>query len=214
VHLPVNNWGCAARDNQIFDEWLIRDQGAIVRQLGIDPIDYARNAIEAEGGPEQCIQPLTPANDIQGPYTSNGNNHPAGQRYADILSRLMSAEMSAIPAEYDRACQLELPGGVTAHGYSAADQFWMGIRASFPSATFTVHHTIGQEDPGMPHRAALRWSLHGKHDGWGSFGRPSGADVYLLGMSHAEFGSWGLRREFVLFDETSVWKQILLHQGG
>jgi len=205
---------CAARDNQIFDEWLIRDQGAIVRQLGINPVDYARDAIAAEGGPEACVKPLTPSNDIPGPYTSSGNDHPVGQRYADILARIMSAEMSAIPAEYDRACQLEFPGGASEHGYAAADQFWMGLRASFPSAKFTVHHTIGREDAAMPHRAALRWSLHGKHDGWGSFGRPTGADVYVLGLSHAEFGTWGLRREFVLFDETAVWKQILLQQGG
>jgi hypothetical protein len=34
-----------------------------------------------------------------------------------------------------------------------------------------------------------------------------------LGISHAEFGPWGLRREFALFDETAVWKQILLQTG-
>ena len=32
---------CACRENQIYDEWLIRDQGAIVRQLGIDPKRFA-----------------------------------------------------------------------------------------------------------------------------------------------------------------------------
>jgi len=205
---------CAARDNQIFDEWLIRDQGAIVRQLGMDPIEYARNAIEAEGGVEKCVKPLTPANDIAGPYAATGNQHPVGERYQDILTRIMGAEISAISAEYDRACQLELPGGITEHGNSAADQFWMGLRASFPSAEFKVYHTIGRDDPSMPHRAAVRWSLHGKHDGWGSFGRPTNAEVYVLGISHAEFGPRGLSREFVLYDETAVWKQILMHQGG
>lgn len=204
---------CAARDNQIFDEWLIRDQGAIVRQLGLDPKEYARNAIAAEGGPDACIQPLTPNNDVAGPYQSTGNNHPVGDRYVDILNRIMGAEMSAIPAEYDRACQLELPGGVTSHSHGAADEFWMGLRASFPSAEFKIHHSIGRDDDGMAHRAAIRWSLHGKHDGWGTFGRPTGADVYVLGISHAEFGPWGLRREYVLFDETAVWKQILLQVG-
>jgi len=205
---------CAARNNQIFDEWLIRDQGAIVRQLGLDPKQYAQDAINAEGGPEQCIYPLNPAVDVQGPYVSTGNNHPVGQRYNDILNRLMSAEMSAIPNEYDRACVLELPGGVTEHSYGGADEFWMGLRASFPSATFKIHHSIGREDPAMPHRAAVRWSLHGKHDGWGTFGRPTNTEVYVLGISHAEFGPWGLRREYVLYDETSIWKQILMQLGS
>ena len=64
-----------------------------------------------------------------------------------------------------------------------------------------------------PQRAAFRWSLHGKHDGWGSFGAPSGAEVYVMGISHAEFGPWGLRRDYTLIDETAIWKQILLQTG-
>jgi len=204
---------CAALNNTIYDEWLIRDQGAIVRQLGIAPDVYARDLIEREGGPSDCVQPLTPHNDIQGPYQSRGNDHPTGQRYADILERIMGAEMSAIPAEYDRACALEYPGGVSAHSHADADQFWMGLRASFPSATFTIHHVIGREDPMMPPRAAIRFSLHGKHDGWGSFGTPTGAQVYVLGMCHAEFGPWGLRREYVMIDETAIWKQLVLQTG-
>ena len=89
----------------------------------------------------------------------------------------------------------------------------MGLRASFPSATFTIEHQIGREDPLMPPRAALRWSLNGKHDGWGSFGAPTGSDVHIMGAAHAEFGPWGLRREYVLFDETSIWKQIMIKTG-
>lgn len=204
---------CAAKENTIYDEWLIRDQGAIVRQLGWEPLAYARDLIEREGGPDACVKPLTPQNDIPGPYQAVGNEHEAGQRYADILRRIMGAEMSAIPAEYDRGCHLELPGGVTGHSHADADEFWMGLRASFPSATFKVDHVIGRDDPSMPPRAAVRWSLHGKHEGWGMFGKPTQADVYILGMSHAEFGPWGLRREYVLFDETSVWKQIVLQTG-
>ena len=48
---------------------------------------------------------------------------------------------------------------------------------------------------------------------WGGFGVPSGADVHIMGMSHAEFGPWGIRREWVLIDETAIWKQILLKTG-
>ena len=65
----------------------------------------------------------------------------------------------------------------------------------------------------MAPRAALRWSLHGKHEGWGAYGAPSGAEIYILGISHAEFGPYGLRREFVLIDETAIWKQIALKTG-
>ena len=89
----------------------------------------------------------------------------------------------------------------------------MGLRASFPNAEFKIDHQIGRDDPMMPPRAAIRWSLHGKHDGWGSFGSPTGKDVYVLGICHSEFGLWGLRREYVIYDEAMVWKQILLQTG-
>ena len=204
---------CHAIANQINDEWLIRDQGAIVRQMGWDPRDFARDMIDREGGAEVCARPLSPANDRPGPYTGRGNDHANGVRYADLLARIMNADMAAISTEYDRGAQLELPGGVIGHGYDAADRFWMGLRASFPSARFEIHHRIGRDDPMMPPRAALRWSLTGKHDGWGAFGAPTGAEVHVMGISHAEFGPRGLRREWVLYDETMVWKQIVMAQG-
>ncbi len=204
---------CAVRDNAIYDEWLIRDQGAIVRQVGWEPKDFARDLIVREGGPESCVKPMTPETDAPAVYTGRGNDNEWGAKYADILARIMGAEFWAIEREYDRACHLEHPGGVTSHGRPAADQFWLGLRASFPSAKFEIHHVIGRDDPLFPPRTALRWSLHGKHDGWGAFGTPTGADVFVLGMSHAEFGPWGLRREYVLYDEAAIWKQIILETG-
>ncbi|GAB2184300.1 nuclear transport factor 2 family protein [Roseibium sp. LAB1] len=204
---------CHAINNQINDEWLIRDQGAIVRQMGWEPKAYAHDLIEREGGPEACVRPFSPEIDKPGPYKGMGNDNEWGAKYADILTRIMSADMAAIESEYDRACQLSYPGGVDGCSWGDADRFWMGLRASFPSAEFRIEHQIGRDDPLMPPRAALRWSLHGKHDGWGVFGTPTGADVHVMGAAHAEFGPWGLRREYVLFDETSIWKQIALRTG-
>jgi hypothetical protein len=209
---------CHAIDNAINDEWLIRDQGAIVRQMGWDPREYAGDLIDREGGPENCIKPLTPRNDTEGPYKGGGNDNEWGQRHADILTRIMNADMAVIESEYDRAAQSEYPGGSTGHGWAPVDRFWMGLRAAFPNAQFAIHHQIGRDDPMMPPRSAIRWSLWGKHDGWGVFGKPTGAEVYVLGISHAEFGALvggqpKLRREWTLFDETAIWKQILLATG-
>jgi hypothetical protein len=71
---------CHAKDNVIDDEWLIRDQGAIVRQLGWEPKDYARDLIEREGGAEACVKPLTPETDQPGPYKGTGNDNEWGER--------------------------------------------------------------------------------------------------------------------------------------
>lgn len=209
---------CHAIDNAINDEWLVRDNGAIVRQMGWEPKDFARDLIAREGGAEACVKPLTPVNDIEGPYKGKGNNNEWGQRHADVLTRIMTADMAVIEAEYDRSIQSEYPGGATGHGWGPVDQFWMGLRASFPNAKFTIEHQTGRDDPMMPPRSAIRWSLWGKHDCWGAFGAPTGAEVYVLGISHMEFGALvssrpKIRREYTLYDETAIWKQILLHTG-
>lgn len=204
---------CHAIDNQINDEWLIRDQGAVVRQLGWNPKEYAIDLIEREGGPENCVQPFHPSIDQVGPYTGRGNDNAWGAKYADILNRIMGADLGVIPSEYDRAVTGFYPGGKELISTDGVDDFWIGLRAAFPSASFTIDHQIGREDPMMSPRAAIRWSLTGKHDGWGAFGKPSEAEVHVMGISHVEFGPWGIRREYTLFDETSVWKQIAMKTG-
>ena len=201
---------CHAVDNQINDEWLVRDQGAIARQLGMTPRDFAAKLIADEGGPAACIKPFTPAQDIAGPYQSRGNDNPWGQQLAEILTRLAASDFKAIPEQYDRAATLHYPSGQDTQGHAGADQFWMGLHAAFPKSAFKIHHVIGRDDPMMPPRAAVRWSIDGEHTGWGAFGKPTGAPVHVMGITHAEFGPRGLRSEFTLIDETAIWKQILL----
>ncbi|MCB1312773.1 MAG: ester cyclase [Sedimentitalea sp.] len=205
---------CAAKDNVIYDEWLVRDVGGIARQLGLDPSDHARTLIAREGGPETAIRPFTAAADVAGGYTSRGNDSEWGARLADILTRIMDKDIAVIRAEYDRAARTEHPGGQGGWSWDFPETSWMRLRASFPSAAFEIHHVIGRADPAMPPRAAVRWSLTGRQDGFGLFGAPTGAPVHVMGITHAEWGPWGLRREFTLFDEVSIWKQIHLHTGA
>ncbi len=194
------------RDNRVWDEWLIRDNAAIAIQLGHTAEEAARTSIVA--GDTQM--PFTPETDIAGPYTGTGNSEEWGEKHADILHRLMNADFHVIPEQYDRACHLSLPGGVEGHGPAVADAFWLGLRSAFPSAEFKIDHQIGRVDPLMSPRSAIRWSLTGQHDGWGRFGKPTGAQVHVMGVSHVEFGPWGLRREITLLDDIAIWKQILL----
>jgi predicted ester cyclase len=205
---------CAAKDNVIYDEWLTRDASAIAIQLGLDPVDFARTLIAREGGAKSANRPFTPEMDVLGGYRARGNANPWGQRLADILAQIMDKDFSVIGREYDRAVRVEHPGLCGGWGHPAADSAWLRIRAAFPTARFEIHHIIGREDVGQPIRAAVRWSLTGTHDGFGAYGTPSAAAIYLMGITHAEWGPWGLRREFTVFDEIAVWKQILMHTGA
>lgn len=203
---------CAA--NRVYDEWLVRDQSAILHQLGLDTADWTRELIAREGGPEHCVRPLTPDTDVDGPYGGRGDRSEVGARLAALLQRMMGGDLSAVAGDYDRACLLAYPGGREEIGHEAATRFWLGLRSAFPSAAFRVEHRIGRSDPDLPHRASVRWSLYGRHDGGGIFGPATGAYVYVMGITQAEFGPRGLAREFTLIDDTAIWKQILLATGA
>ena len=204
---------CAVRGDTIYDEWLVRDYGGIVRQLGMNPRDYAAGIVAAEGGAHQAARPFTPDADVDGGYHGRGNDNEWGERYAETLTRIMDKDFAHILTDYDRAIVGEYAGAHQAIGREAVSRFWVGLRSSFPSATFTIHHRIGMDGDMLSPRSAIRWSLDGTHDGWGAFGRPTGARVHVMGMAHAEFGPWGLRREYALYDEIAIWKQILIAEG-
>lgn len=199
---------CAVTDGVFDDEWLVFDSSSIVRQLGHDPRDYVRRLIAAEGGVANAKRAFTPDQDRVGAYRLRGNDNDWGGRYVDILQRIMKKDLAVIGQTYDRAVRLEHPGGQSGWSWPVAEAAWMGLRSSFPQAAFTLHHVIGNDEPGRPPRAAVRWSLDGRHTGYGRFGAPTGAEVHVMGISHAEWGPFGIYREFTQYDEIAIWKQI------
>ena len=133
---------CAVINDQINDEWLIRDTAGIVKQLGMEPRQFARDLMEREGGPENCIRPFTPAVDVDGPYKGRGNDNEWGARLSDILTRMMNKDFAVVRAEYDRAVQAEHPASTTVHSWAGTEAQWMGLRSSFPNADFAIEHQI------------------------------------------------------------------------
>jgi hypothetical protein len=126
----------------------------------------------------------------------------------------MSKGVGAMAAQYAQGCVVDWPGARVAHGRGEVEQFWSKLRNALPSAKFTLCHRVGRSDPMMPPRASVRWRLTGKHDGWGLFGAPTGAMVSVVGISQAEFGDDGVKREFTVFDEAAVWAQIFAQTGA
>jgi hypothetical protein len=204
---------CAVTRGLFDDEWLVFDTGSIVQQLGNDPRTFVREQIIAEGGPGSAKWPFTPDQDRVGAYTLRGNDDPWGEKLAETLTAIMAKDIAVIPRTYDRAVRVEHPSGRNGWGSPFAEAAWMGLRSSFPGAEFRIHHVIGMEELRRPPRAAVRWSLAGLHDGWGLFGAPTGAKVHVMGITHAEWGPWGLQREFTQYDEIAILKQIELQTG-
>ena len=205
---------CACKNNQVYDEWLVRDQGAIVRQLGMDPKIYAANLIEMQGGKDKCNQPFNNSTDHEILYSqlplSQDN---AGTEYANFLENIFKGNFDIFSKSYDRSVNQEQPGGFKGLGIDEAKDFWIKLKSSFPDSKFKIEHISYLEEKNQYKKASVRWSLEGKHSGTGLFFNPSHALVHIMGISQVEFGPRGIKNEWVLFDEAIIWKQILLKTG-
>ena len=106
---------------------------------------------------------------------------------------------------------INIPTGIFRgfESYVSVKTFWENLKKAFSDSVFSVEHRIGRVDEYLSPRAAIRWSLKGRHNGKGIFGEPTNNEVYIMGISHVEFGPRGIRREFCLYDEVTIWKQIL-----
>ncbi|WP_321795118.1 ester cyclase [Caballeronia sp. J97] len=131
----------------------------------------------------------------------------------DRMSRIWNEkDTSAIRDLYFHGASLHAPGGDLRYGYSDIDAFVVGYLASFPDAVYQIDAVRINRDAERPVRLALRWNLRGTHTGFGHFGEPTGAPVYVMGMTHLEVTEGRVINEYLVTDEVSIWKQIHAHR--
>ena len=138
---------------------------------------------------------------------------PAGRAkwLVDTYANLWSgAALHVIRERYDRAYLGYAPCGRTLQGRAGLERFLFEYLAAIPDGEFQVHHWIERDDPGMPIRLALRWTLSGTHSGQGRFGEPTGVPLVIMAISHAELRRGKIVSEWHLIDEINLWSQIAL----
>ncbi len=205
---------CVVRYDQVVEEWLIRDQGAIAACLGTDAEELARLQAENDLGIHGKVIFFTPNADVSGNYVDVIDDSEEAHAYARGWQAIWGDKEPAVIRQlyHDGACVCA-PCGDILHGHVDMDRFVLGYLAAFPDMVFTVDNLIVNRAPGLPTRLAMRWHIEATHSGWGCFGAPGGADVYIMGLTHACMVDGRLTMEWILIDEVSVWKQILAHSG-
>ena len=205
---------CICRENQVIDEWMVRDQSAIVKQIGLEPDQFARQLISKlkEKGSE-----IPTAEEFVSRWTGTPDSAPLSiaaknlvQTYQAIWER---SEFSILEKSHNRACQVFGPGAKVIYGSELLFEFFKGYTDSFPNGRYRVHHWILNEEAGKNDRIALRWSYTADHSGSGTFGKPTGVPVVIMAMTHAELQEGLVVREYHAIDEVSIWMQIIGHSN-
>ena len=194
---------CVCKDNRIIHEWLVRDQGAIARQIGISPRELAQRWLDKAGAWTKPVAGPAPEG-----YVSHLSTDELAQQYAAALGAFATGNGDAA-STYDDAVHHQGPGGQTRYGQQEVGAFWRELFAALQVETFVVEHLALQRGDGRADRVALRWRASARHARRGTFGQATGKPVEILGITHAEFYRGRVLREWVLLDEVALWMQVL-----
>ena len=201
---------CACKKNQVYDEWIVRDQGAMVRQLGYSPKEFAQKIIESEGGINKAKELFNSKSDKKSDYKPlSVKLNSAGEKYSNILKNIFLSEYEF--KDYDRSSNIFWPGNKIGHGREDVMNLWNSLKNILSNIKFSIEHIGYLEEPNKNPKASIRWFLEGKHVNESKeYGKETNSNLFIMGINHAEFGDYGINREWVLFDEVAIWKQILM----
>lgn len=207
---------CFCENNQITEEWLVRDYGALARQVGVDPNELgARLAATdmARGvGPwhEADAARLRADGQFRPP---EWQDHPAAKLARETWASLWRADLNVVKDAYHHAVSFHSPGHRTTYGHDGVWDVMLPLLAALQDPVLSVEHSIALAEPGHPVRVSTRWWAAATHAGHGPFGAPSGAPVLVLGINHAHVIDGLIREEWCHFDEVAVAKQIAFKRG-
>ena len=201
---------CVVRGNQVTEEWLVRDQAAIARGLGMTAQQLAARQIAAGDAGF-----FTPETDVAGRYSARMSADSDAADYCQLWQDLWRGDLSQVGARYHPSAVVYAPGGDEATGHEEIDRYHLGWLAAVGGAQFAADElTVVENANGKT--AAMRWSVRGAHTGFGVLAPDadsavtlSGAPLYIMGISHAKFVAGKIIAEWIQIDPIPLWKQIL-----
>ena len=211
---------CLCRENLIVDEWLVRDNSAIVWQLGLDPVTVARDQAEADRAASPTPAPwrvraiervrATPATPFPDAGWPDPVREPEAWARAFVDQILQHRRLSQLRDTHAVNVRCNAPGGRRLFGHGETIGWWSALLSCFGSARARIDHVAWQPTEGGVD-IALRWELAGTHDGPALYGSPSGRDCYILAMTHWSVRGGRVAEEWTVFDEIALLRQI---EGG
>ena len=201
---------CACKNNQVYDEWIVRDQGAIVRQLGYTPKEFAKLLIEKEGGETKAKKVFDLSSDMKSEYTPfSFEKDSIGEKYSQILKKIFLEDYKF--TNYARAASIFWPGNKIGHGREEISKFWNSIKNALKNINFSIEHVGWLEEAGKNSKVSIRWFLNGLHaNNTNEYEQATNKNIFIMGINHAEIVDGNIIREWVLFDEVAIWKQLLM----
>lgn len=188
---------CISHANKIHTEWLVRDNGAVVRQLGFD-LDEAARAVAAL----PVAEPYVPETG-ELPVAAAGSVEAWVRTLFDVAWN--ARRLDRLGDYYAADVAVHSGGARERTGLRALADLILSIIASIPDGVVRVEHVCwAAEADGVI--VAVRWLLRGSSARGGLLGNalPVGRPVYMMGCSHFRLAGARIVEEWTVFDEVAV----------
>jgi predicted ester cyclase len=207
---------CVVKENQVIEEWLVRDGLTLVHQLGLDLHDTARRMakIEADSGLRDMVV-QGEIERLQGQLPPKKMPPKEGDKFdAEDFVRRSFHEiwnwrmLNKVNDYYAENAVCESASMRRMYGHGDFKAYILSLLGPFPDMMISVDHfcVIGDEKAG--YRAATRWTMQGTHTGPGVYGKATGKRINIIGVTQQLVQNERITHEWTLFDEFALLKQL------
>lgn len=204
---------CLCLQNRIIEEWLVRDNAAIVRKLGfdIDSLAAVQAAADRAIGPAAWrLDAIATVRDnarvIRAGATPDPASAPLDFARWYFAAVLQSITPDTIAAAFAPDASVHLPDEHCARGHAEIARARAAIFDCFTGGAYSLDH-VGSVIEGPYTDIALRWSYTAQHSGDGRYGAASDRDIYILAITHLRTTDGQIAEEWTVFDELALRRQ-------
>ncbi len=206
---------CVALENEIFEEWVLYDYAHLVRQLGFDLEEKAREfgnqKADSEHQDPRFGEPERLPGQGKPPYLSYQPGEALDvtdflhTTHHNIWNRRMLGEVRQSHAP---SIHVTASNGRRLYGRGDYQSFVLSILAMFPDLAFQIDDLYWMGNDKDDYITAMRWSITGAHQGWGIYGPPTGRPVNIWGITQHHIRNGKIIEEWMQFNEFEVMQQI------
>ena len=202
---------CLCQDNNVIEEWLVRDNLAIVQQLGFSADEIANRQAKADKEAAFSLLAFHATNRAQTRASQGLTAHPGSA--ADCAIRRMRAlwqerDIKTAARLSDFRIDASYPGGSRLYGPDQVSDWMAPMLEALSDTRLSIDHVAEIPYLGDARDVSLRWSLTGTHSGTGRYGPATGAEVYILGVSHLRIMHGRVREDVSIWDDLALRRQI------
>lgn len=213
---------CMIYRNKIYREWVVADNMAIVKQLGLDPHPLAMETAQGLfgrglenvdiGENRRILGQQLPEDEGDYSLATTDLEKTTLQWLYAMWNRRMFGKVAEV---YSTTAQYHGPKMVELYGHAAVLHQHLALLGSIPDGAYTAQHICSTPCDEGGVKVAVRWIIEGHLLGFGilsELGKPQGQRLQVMGMTHYHYKNGKIVDEWTVYDELSLLVQIKLAQ--